>query len=419
MSSPEPPRAAGPPQAGSDALVPAQGVGRPAAGRADSIGSLRDELEGDIRRIDGENGEIDMLMEQVLVEIERHEARRAKMEQRLATLQATAAPDPDELTEVRDGLLALTRRELLFDAQRQVLEGKQRVLARFLQRLVEIDNSLATLASGSGRPAPVPTSGVRALASAGGGIGAPGMNQPALAIRSQEDLRRDIVRQLHDGPAQSIANIGLQAEIVERLMQKGDARASDEVEVLRQLVQQALDATKAFIFEIRPMVLDDLGLGPTIRRMVSDRSRRSGINVDFDSHGIEDRIDPDLESAVYRSIDEAIIGYLALEPPSVLVRLDWSPNELVATVEGTWPRLGPEGQSESSAAANSRSVDTPPALLAMMEEKRSAEREADKASRALASERVSLIGTRARALGMRLTMRDDGQAMELVAPLSR
>ncbi len=245
------------------------------------------------------------------------------------------------------------------------------------------------------------------------------MNQPAAVLRGQEDLRRDIVRRLHDGPAQSIANIGLQAEIVERLMQKGDARAGDEVEVLRQLVQQALDTTKSFIFEIRPMVLDDLGLGPTIRRIASDRGRRSGINVDFGSHGIEERIDTDIESAVYRSVDEAIVGYLALTPPSVLVRLDWSAHELVATVEGTWPRVSAEGQSESSAAAAARTADTPPALLAMMEEKRSAEREAHIASRALAPDRVNEIAARARALGMKLTMRDEGQVMELVAPLSR
>jgi hypothetical protein len=122
---------------------------------------------------------------------------------------------------------------------------------------------------------------------------------------------------------------------------------------------------------------------------------------------------------VYRSVDEAIVGYLALKPPSVLVRMDWSPRELVATVEGTWPRVSPEGQSQASAAAASRSAETPPALLAMMEEKFSAEREAHRASRSLAPERVDEINTRARALGMKLTMRDDGQVMELVAPLIR
>ncbi|MGD8485974.1 MAG: histidine kinase [Chloroflexota bacterium] len=399
--------------AGGRPLPPGAGPGQ-----ADLIG-LRKELEEDISRIEGENGEIDMLMEQVLVEIERHQGRRTKMESQLATAETSGSADAAELAELRDGLLALTRREMLFDAQRQVLEGKQRVLARFLQRLVEIDNSLAAMGAGPTRPAPVASVGLRALAEASGGSGGPGFNQPAMAMRSQEDLRRDIVRQLHDGPAQSIANIGLQAEIVERLVQKDDPRAISEVESLRRLVQQALDTTKEFIFEIRPMVLDDLGLGPTIRRTASDRGRRADINVEYVAQGIEERLDRDVESAIYRSVDEAIEGYLELRPPSVLVRIDWGQREVVATVEGTWPRINPEGQTEASDMAASRTVETPPALLAMMEEKRSAERAADRAARSLPAEMVRAIEVRARALGLTLTMRDDGQVMELVAPVRR
>jgi len=383
-----------------------------------SLLGLRQELEGDISRIERENGEIDLLMEQVLVEIERHEGRRTKMETRLASLETTGT-DPAELAEVQDGLLALTRREMLFDSQRQVLEGKQRGLVRFLQRLVEIDNSLAAMGGGAMRPAPVASAGLRPLAAAAGGSGAPGMNQPATAIRNEEELRRDIVRKLHDGPAQSIANIGLQVEIVERLIQKDDPRAVDEMEALRQLVQGALATTKEFIFEIRPMVLDDLGLGPTVRRIANDRGRRVGINVDFDSHGVEQRMDSDIESAVYRSVDEALNGYLELRPPSVVVRLDWGERELVASVEGTWPRVNTEGQTEASDAAASRSAETPPALLAMMEETRTEEREADRAMRSLPRERMEPIALRARALGLTLTMRDEGQVMELVAPISR
>ena len=405
-----------PPTAGRPGAPPPLHGARP--GQADLAG-LRLELEGDISRIEGENGEIDLLMEQVLTEIERHESRRSKMESQLATMETNPAADQTEVAELRDGLLALTRREMLFDAQRQVLEGKQRVLARFLQRLVEIDNSLADMGGGPTRPAPTASVGLRALAEASGGSGGPGLNQPAIAMRNEEELRKDVVRRIHDGPAQSIANIGLQAEIVERLVQKGDARALDEVEALRRLVQQALDSTKAFIFEVRPMVLDDLGLAPTIRRTANEQGRRAGINVEFNSHGIEERLDSDIESAVYRSVNEAIAGFLALQPPSVLIRLEWGERELVATVEGTWPRISAEGQAEASGLAASRSVETPPALLAMMEEKRSADREADRASRALPPEMLRGIEGRARALGLKMTMRDEGQVMELVAPIRR
>jgi two-component system sensor histidine kinase DegS len=382
------------------------------------VARLRAELEDDIRRIEGENGEIDMLMEQVLIEIERHEARRSKMEGQLAALETSTAPNQAEISEMRTSLLALTRRELLFDAQRQVLEGKQRVLARYLQRLVEIDNSLASWGGQSVRPAPMASQGLRPLAQAAGhSVG--GTEQPVLALRSQEDLRRDIVRQIHDGPAQSIANIGLQAEIVERLMDKGDPRAKDEIKSLRRLVHQALDSTKEFIFEIRPMVLDDLGLGPTLRRAASDRARRSGISVDFASQGNEGRLDPDVESAIYRSLDEAMAGYLAQDPPSVIVRLDWSERELIATVSGTWPRARAEGGDETPSAETARTGEMPPMLLAMMEETRSQDRETRTASRSLPPDRVAEMTGRARALGLTFTVRDEGQTIELVAPRRR
>jgi hypothetical protein len=184
-------------------------------------------------------------------------------------------------------------------------------------------------------------------------------------------------------------------------------------------VQQALDATKEFIFEIRPMVLDDLGLGPTIRRTATDRSRRSGISVDFASQGIEARLDPDVESVVFRSVDEAIAGYLALRPPSVIVRLDWSERELVVTVAGTWPLVMPDGGAEATSATGSRATETPPALLAMMEENRSLDRDARTLSRSLPADRVAEIALRARALGLVLTIRDDGQTLEIVAPRGR
>ncbi len=379
--------------------------------------ALRAELEEDIRRIERENAEIDMLMEQVLVELERQEARRVKAQQRVTELESNPAADPAELLESRATFLTATERHLLFDSQRQVLEGKQRVLARYLQRLVEIDTSLAAL-PWMGMPLQAPAVGPQQPAPPVPAT-SPVASEVILQLRSQEDLRREIVRQIHDGPAQSLANIALQAEIVERLVIRGDRRAHDALESLRQMVQQALDTTKEFIFEVRPMVLDDLGLVPTLRRAAMDRSRRAGLPVDFDSQGSERRLPPDLETGVFRSIDEAVAGYASLRPPSIVVRLDWSDTELVATVEGTWPRPAAEPPAGRSLPALERTGETPPALLAMMEEKRTQERMARTAARSLPPERMAEIAQRARTLGMALSIRDDGQVIELAVPFPR
>ena len=85
-------------------------------------------------------------------------------------------------------------------------------------------------------------------------------------LSAQEDLRREIARSMHDGPAQSLTNIVLQSQIVDRLLERDPAVARGELKLLVQMVQQTLDATKNFIFDVRPMVLDDLGLVPTLRR---------------------------------------------------------------------------------------------------------------------------------------------------------
>ena len=106
-----------------------------------------------------------------------------------------------------------------------------------------------------------------------------------LLLGTQEDLRREIARAMHDGPAQSLTNIVLQAQIVERLVESDPARAGSEVRQLVAMVQQTLEATKTFIFDVRPMVLDDLGLVPTLRRAARERGRRAGVPVEFDSMG--------------------------------------------------------------------------------------------------------------------------------------
>ena len=135
-----------------------------------------------------------------------------------------------------------------------------------------------------------------------------------MILAAQEDLRRDIARAMHDGPAQSLTNIVLQAQIVERLIASDPAAARPETRELIAMVQSTLDATKSFIFDVRPMVLDDLGLVPTVRRSARDRGRRAGIPVDFDSMGTDRRLPMELESGVFRMLEESLAGYLAGSP---------------------------------------------------------------------------------------------------------
>jgi hypothetical protein len=235
-------------------------------------------------------------------------------------------------------------------------------------------------------------------------------------LRAQEELRKDIARHMHDGPAQSLANIALQAEIVQRLVSRGDPRVGGELASLRTMVQAALETTKEFIFDVRPMVLDDLGLVPTLRRVVVDRGRRSGVEVSFDSQGPLRRLDPDLESGLFRIIAEATTAFLHLQPSQLNVRLDWSEQELYAVVHAMWAiELG--GGPGTSRLGDPLPDDVPPALRAMIEANQSVDQQARTAAHALPADLIAEIGDRARTLGIKADVREDGTTLEVTAPL--
>jgi two-component system sensor histidine kinase DegS len=258
----------------------------------------------------------------------------------------------------------------------------------------------------------------------------PAMSRMVLA--AQEDLRREIARAMHDGPAQSLTNIVLQAQIVERLLDRDPAAARREASLLVGMVQQTLEATKSFIFDVRPMVLDDLGLLPTLRRAARDRGRRAGIPVEFDSAGADRRLPIDIESGLFRMIDQALAGYLAARPERVSLRLDWS-DAVEAIVEAIVP-TGPaelraaaaEGAPDSARTARRRDrredegAELPPALAALIEERKT--REAALAEEASARYRLpeaALRDIRARAvpIGVEVEVVDGGRAIRFRAPL--
>src|SRR5436189_6217632 len=96
------------------------------------------------------------------------------------------------------------------------------------------------------------------------------------------------------------------------LFRSDPEQARGEIRLLMSMVQQTLEATKSFIFDVRPMVLDDLGLVPTLRRATRDRGRRAQVQVEFESLGGDRRLPMDVESTVFRILDEALGAELGL-----------------------------------------------------------------------------------------------------------
>jgi len=353
------------------------------AAAPDAQAELTARVTREIATLDAELTEIDMLVAQARTEAERHELKRTQTTEKLAGLPE--ASPADDVIALNAQLVTLTRRASVMESQVEVLEGKRKALARFRVSLGEIAEALgAGAGSGAGFVLGGQEAGpVDADAAAASLEASPAMSRIVLA--AQEDLRREIARAMHDGPAQSLTNIVLQAQIVDRLMAQDPDVARREVQQLVSMVQQTLDATKSFIFDVRPMVLDDLGLVPTLRRAARERGQRAGVAVEFESMGTDRRLSMEIESGLFRILDEAISAYLTAAPDKVTLRLDWTDERVEGHVSATRDRSAAiddaEREAASRAAQPAGDKDLPPALAAMIEDRREQAEAAAEAAR--------------------------------------
>ena len=380
-----------------------------------SLPELSGQMADELAQLEKELGEVDLLIEQARTEAARHESRRVAAADKLSTATATATSagttvDPAVAADLNAQLVLLTKRAALMESQVDVLEGKRRALNRYREALAGYTEALSAFGD-------VPLA--QRSAKTPKAIADPSGIPPAvsrLLLGAQEDLRREIARAMHDGPAQSLTNIVLQAQIVERLVTTDPARAGGEVHQLVAMVQQTLEATKSFIFDVRPMVLDDLGLVPTLRRAARERGKRAGVPVDFDSMGTDRRLPMDLESGLFRILDEAMAAYLDARADRVSVRLDWT-DEVEARVSASraTAEVKPDPTPDESSDAN-----LPPALAAMMADRRADARDAVEAARreaivVLPPSTWREIQSRAATLGMGAELSADGAELRLVA----
>jgi len=376
-------------------------------------------MADELAHLDAELGEVDLLITQARTEAARHETRRTAAADKLAAATSAAASagaaiEPGVAADLNTQLVLLTKRAALMESQVDVLEGKRRALGRYRDALATYQLALSAFGDVPMATRPAKAAGASRVADQGGVP--PAVSR--LLLGAQEDLRREIARAMHDGPAQSLTNIVLQAQIVERLVATDPGKAAGEVRQLVAMVQQTLEATKSFIFDVRPMVLDDLGLVPTLRRAARERGRRAGVPVEFDSLGPDRRLPMDLESGLFRILDEVMAAYLGARAERVSIRLDWS-EQLEARVSASRAaaEMGPDLTPKAAGDA-----DLPPALAAMMEDRRADARDAVEAARrdaivALPPSTWREIQSRASTLEMIAELSPDGAELRLVADL--
>ncbi|MGD0610096.1 MAG: sensor histidine kinase [Anaerolineales bacterium] len=127
-----------------------------------------------------------------------------------------------------------------------------------------------------------------------------------MLVNAQEAERQRLSRQMHDGPAQALSNFILQTEIAMRLLDIDPAKARDELSNLKVAAMSTFQKIRNFIFELRPMMLDDLGLAPTIRRYADTFKEQSGVELSVTITGNDRRLEPYLEVMVFRAMQELL-----------------------------------------------------------------------------------------------------------------
>lgn len=147
-------------------------------------------------------------------------------------------------------------------------------------------------------------------------------------IQAQEEERKRVARDIHDGPAQSMANVTLRSEIVERMLNQNRIdEAKVELRLLKELTRASLVDVRKIIFDLRPMALDDLGLVPTLRKYLEEYQKRHGIGAKLTLLTPERRLQNSIEVAVFRLIQESLNNTAKhAQARNVEVRLEFKPH---------------------------------------------------------------------------------------------
>lgn len=126
-------------------------------------------------------------------------------------------------------------------------------------------------------------------------------------IRMQEEERSKISRELHDGIGQALSALKMNLDLVSSRFSTGDpAKAGALLRESQKQAEQALEDVRELSRLLRPRMLDDLGLVPTLRWYARNFSKRSRIDLHLQLKGARHRLDPELETMIFRIIQEGL-----------------------------------------------------------------------------------------------------------------
>lgn len=277
---------------------------------------LSEELDQESSQIERELKEIDLLLEQSKVEVDKLTQRNATINAHLQQIQSQIDEVP--ATDIRvayDAALEAQQRLVVMRSQMEKLASDRNHMERMLQILKKVKegNKVEGVETKDGRS---PHASIEIM------------------TQAQESERQRLSRQMHDGPAQALSNFILQTEIAVRLFEVDQEQARQELNTLKEAASHTFQKVRDFIFDLRPMMLDDLGLVPTVKRYADHLAEKLGMEISVSITGSERRLEPFLEVIVFRAIQELLSNAsLHSQATSMKVQLDLGERMVKANVD--------------------------------------------------------------------------------------
>lgn len=292
----------------------------PADGKEVDLQTELEETEKALR-------EVTLMIEQSQGEVLKLSQRNAAITTHLQQVQNQFGTMPlQDIRNAYDSALDAQQRLFVMRGQLEKLQSERAHLERFkssLERVRATSNSTSSAPSASGARG--------SLASV------------EMLVNAQETERQRLSRQMHDGPAQALSNFIMQTEIAMRLLEHDPNEARTELNNLKVAALGTFQKVRNFIFELRPMMLDDLGLAPTIRRYADAFKEQTGLDVSVAVTGHERRLEPYLEVMLFRGIQE-LLGNAARHSQATLVKvaLDMGEDRIRVSVDDNGKGFDPD-----------------------------------------------------------------------------
>jgi signal transduction histidine kinase len=167
-------------------------------------------------------------------------------------------------------------------------------------------------------------------------------------MKVQETERRHIARELHDEIGQALTAVKMNLQAARRL--SDDPTLVSYQEDCIGTVERTLDQVRSLSLDLRPSILDDLGLVPALRWLVARQARQTGLSVQFVTDPLDERLPPDLEIACFRTVQEALTNIVRhAQAEQVQVELQFQEGEVRLAVRDDGVGFDVQAALESAA----------------------------------------------------------------------